>query len=652
MFTTNIGKVFNRVAVTAVLLLILTASVMPAVLLGQIEETLVVASMKYIKNPNPLKQETWYDWWLNLVTYDTLFREGPDLDPHPWLCSYYEHSNDGLVWTFRLVEGAYWHDGNPITSEDLVFTIEFYKRYKPPSWYPSVEFIDRVEALDKYTVRLYLSRFNAWILRTFGYMIILPKHVWSHVAEVFDDPTFFNPLSPGDVEKVMSRIEAGEPKDVSSKTKDFVSRYGHLRIGSGPYVLTRWVEGELLDLVRHPKYFKAGFPRAARLIFKVYATDEAQYLAVKKGDAHIMMWTAPYAVLDEAMRDPNLVVPKSPDVYVGFLGFNMRDPITGNKNFRKAVAYALDKNFVINTLMLGFAEKVYTFVHPGLTFWVNLEVPRYDFDLSMAARLLDDAGFKDVDRDGWRESPAGEKFEVTIYTPEYDPVRVRIGDILVENLGKIGVRAKNVPLDFDTMVDYVYNQLKFQIYIIENDANFMPWYYSSFYVEEQAVPGGNNPWGFVNKEFEDILRKAEAEPSDTARADLYKRLQLILAEELPILPIYVRYWIQVYRRELSGVVDMPGGALNFWTLINGNFRGLAAELPYTILQPPVTTVPTPLATVTIVQTTPITVTSPVWVTYTARVEVPYTPPELVVAAVVAVVAVGVLMFLLGRRYGK
>ncbi|MEM2006016.1 MAG: ABC transporter substrate-binding protein [Sulfolobales archaeon] len=649
MFTTDIGRLFNKMTALSLLLLIVMVSAIPAALLGQVEETLIVASMKYIKNPNPLREETWYDWWLNLVTYDRLFREGLDLDPHPWLCSYYERSAEGLVWTFRLVETAYWHDGNPITSEDLAFTIEFYKKHQPPSWYPSVEFIERIEVLDRYTVRVYLSRFNAWILRTFGYMIILPKHIWAHVADIFDDPTFFNPLSSSDIEKVLRRIESVEPKEISSKTKDFVSKYGHLRIGSGPYMLARWVEGELLDLVKHPQYFKSGFPRATRLIFKVYATDEAQYLAVKKGDAHIMMWTAPYAVLDEAMRDPNLVVPRSPDVYVGFIGFNMRDSITGIKNFRKAVAHALDKSFIINTLMLGFAEKVHTFVHPGFTFWVNLEVPRYDFDLTLASKLLDEAGFKDVDKDGWRESPTGEKFEVTIYTPEYDPVRVRIGDLLVENLGKIGVRAKNVPLDFDTMIDYVYNQLKFQLYIIENDANFMPWYYSSFYVEEQAVPGGNNPWGFINKEFEDMLRKAEAEPDEGARADLYKRLQLILAEELPILPIYVRYWIQVYRKELSGVVDMPGGALNFWTLINGNFRKLAPELPYTELLPPVITTPTLPTTVTVIQTVSITLTAPVGVTYTTRVEVPYTPPELVVATVLAVVVIGALMFFLGRR---
>lgn len=616
---------------------------------AQVGDTLIVASMKYIKNPNPLKQETWYDWWLNLVTYDMLFREGPDLEPHPWLCSWYEYSPDGLVWMFRIVGNAYWHDGNPLTARDLAFTIEFYKKYQPPSWYPQVEFIGRVEVLDEYTTRIYLERFNAWILRTFGYIIILPRHIWEHVAEVFDDPTLFNPLSSTDVNKVLERIEAMEPGGVSARVREFVSKYGHLRIGSGPYILARWVEGELLDLVKHPKYFKAGFPRADRLIFKVYATDEAQYLAVKKGETQIMMWTAPYAVLPEAEADPSLVVPKSPDVYVGFLGFNLRDPITGVKNFRKAIAHVLDKDFVVSILMHRYAEKVHTFVHPGFSFWVNLDVPRYDFDLSIAARLLDEAGFRDVDGDGWREDPYGKRFEVTIYTPEYDPVRVRIGDILVENLAKIGVRAKNIPLDFDTMIDYVYNQNKFQMYIIENDANFQPWYYSSFYVKDQAVPGGNNPWGFINDEFESLLRRAESEPDEGIRASVYKQLQAILADELPILPIYVRYWIQVYRKELAGVVDMPGGALNFWTLINGNFRGIAPQLPYTELMPPVTTTPT--LTTTIVLTTTLTVTQ-LPVTIPATVTVPYTPTEVIVGSIIAVLVVGILMYFIGRRVVK
>ncbi len=639
-------------ALTLALIIVLNASLV--LTKAQQQEVFIIASMKYIKNPNPLKEETWYDWWLNLVMYDRLFREGPDLEVYPWLCMWYEHTPDGLTWTFTIVPNATWHDGVLLTAEDVVFTIKFYQEYKPASWYPQVADIDKAEVINTYTFRIHLKEVNVWLLRTFGTIIILPKHIWSYVPQAFSDPTTFNPLNPDDVSKVLNLIKKSEPLEIYSKVEAFVSKYKHLRVGSGPYILTRWVEGELLDLSKHPNYFKAGFPRADRLVFKVYTTAESQYLAVKANEAHIMMWNAPYAILSEAEANPSLKVPKTFDTYVGFIGFNLRDPITGNKLFRKAVAYALDKAFIVNTLMMGYAVVAYTYIHPNIVKYVNVNVPKYEFNLTKAAKLLDEAGFKDVDGDGWRETPDGKKFELTIYSPEYDPVRVRICDILVENLGKIGVKAKNIALEFDTLIDYVYNKNQFQIYIIENDANFMPWYYDSYYVEEQARPGGNNPWGFINKTFENLLSKAKSELNDDVRAKLYKDMQAILAEELPLIPIYIRYWIQIYRTELSGVVDMPGGPLNFWTIINANFRGIKAELPYTkLVQPTTPTITSVLATtITITQT----VTQPTTVTITTttveqvvRREI---PSEYLIASALAVIIVGIVAFFLGSKVRK
>ncbi|HDJ84054.1 MAG TPA: ABC transporter substrate-binding protein, partial [Desulfurococcaceae archaeon] len=579
---------------------------------------------------------------------------------------------DGLVWTFKIVENAYWHDGVPLTARDIVFTIEFYQKYKPPAHYPNVEFIEKTEIVDDYTFKIYLKEPFVWLLRRFGYTIILPEHIWKYVPKVFEDPQRFNPLKKADVDKVLEVIKKEAPPDIAKKVEDFVSKYGHLRIGSGPYMLVRWVEGELLDLVKHPMYFKKGFPRADRLIFKVYASDEAQYLAIKTGEAHIMMWTIPYAVIKEAEANPNIVLPKTPDVYIGYIGFNLKDPITGNKLVRKAIAYALNKEFVVKTLMLGYAEAVYTYVHPAFEKWVNFDVPKYEFDLKKAAELLDKAGFKDVDGDGWRETPEGKDFELTIFTPSYDPVRVRIGDLLAETLKKIGVKLINKPMDFDTLVDYVYNKHEFQMYIIENDANFQPWYYSSYYVEEQYVPGGNNPWGFINKTFEDLLRKAEKEVDEAKRVEIYKKLQEILADELPLLPVYVRFWMQAYRAELSGVVEMAGGALNFWTLINANFRGLKPELPYTklitptptttpITSPPVTTPTTPpptpaVRTVTkfITQTATITKLSTLIKTETVQttITVGQVPPAFTAGAVIGIIIAAIIAFFIGRKLGR
>ncbi|HID73074.1 TPA: ABC transporter substrate-binding protein, partial [Candidatus Micrarchaeota archaeon] len=433
-------------AVSAIVLALVLMAGAPALMANAAhaaEGTLIVAQMKYIKNPNPLKEETWYDWWLNLVTFDRLFREGPDLEPHPWLCEFYAVSPDGLVWTFKVVENSKWHDGVPFTARDIAFTVEFYKKYKPPAWYPNVMYVTKVEVVDDYTVKVYLNQTFVWMKRRFGQMIILPEHIWKYVAQVFEDPMRFNPLDSEDVAKVLAVIKEEAPKEIASKVEEFVNKYGHLRIGNGPFMLVRWKEGELLEMVRAPGYFKEGFPKIDRLVYKVYATAQAQYLAVKKGEAHIMVWTVPYAVIEEAEADPNIVLPRTPDVYVGYIGLNMKDPVLENPLVRKAIAHAIDKEKIVSVLMLGYAMPAYTFIHPGYEKWVNLHVPRYEFDLDTANELLDRAGFRDVDGDGYRETPDGRDFELTIYTPSYDPVRVRIGDLMVEWFKQICIKLTN-----------------------------------------------------------------------------------------------------------------------------------------------------------------------------------------------------------------
>ncbi len=561
----------------AVLLLLILSTTSILLLLPNInastesKQTLIVAMIKYIKNPNPLKQETWYDWWLNLVTYDYLFRIDTNLEPKPWLCKSFKASSDGLTWTFVTVKNATWHDGIPFTVRDLAFSIEFFKKYQPSAWYPNIMYIDKVEVVNDYTVRLHLNKTFVWMVRRIGDTIILPEHIWRYVPEVFEDPYKFNPLDKDDVSKVLAVIKEKAPSDIYTKVKAFVDKYGHLRIGLGPFILTGWKEGEFIEMSKNPNYFRKGYPKVSKLIYKVYKDPQAQYLAVKKGEVHIMVWTLPYAVIEEAESDENLVVPKDPDVYVGFIGLNTKDPILNNKLVRKAIAHAINKTEIVETLMLGLAMPANTYIHPGYSKWVAKDIPIYEFNLTKATQLLDMAGFKDIDGDGIRETPEGNDVSLEILTPSYDPVRVRIGDLMVEWLSKIGIKLSNKPVDFDTLVDEVSNKHNFQLYIIESAGNFEPWFLATYYVSSQYKPGGRNPWGFTNATFNELAELSDATIDESERRELIARMQRILANEVPIIPVYIRYWIQAYRKDLKGVVSMPGGALNFWTLINAHF---------------------------------------------------------------------------------
>ena len=150
----------------AVILLALTPQI--SAVSAREEQVLIVAQMKYIKNPNPLREETWYDWWLNIVTFDSLFKIGPDLEPKPWICDYYEVSPDGKVWTFHILDYVYRHDGVKFTVRDIAFSIDFYKKYKFPSRCPDVEMVSKYEIIDDYTFRIYLDKFYVWLKNRLG----------------------------------------------------------------------------------------------------------------------------------------------------------------------------------------------------------------------------------------------------------------------------------------------------------------------------------------------------------------------------------------------------------------------------------------------------------------------------------------------------
>lgn len=329
--------------------------------------TVTVAMMDYVKNFNPLKEETWYDWFFNLVIYDRLFQVDVDLSLKPWICKEWSVSADGLTWTFKIHNNVTWHDGTPLTVHDLNFTIWFVKENEVPAWYSAVMYVKKTEILDDYTIKITLNQTDAWFLRKFGTFIILPKHIWEGLA--WDTP---------------------EPPEI---------------VGCGPFRLVDRKEGEWIKMERHTEYFKSGYPRIDTLIYKVVSSPEAQYLALKTGEVDIMCWTLPYGVIKEAVEHPDITPAPYPDTYYGIIGFNLRDQRLGDVNVRRALAHAIDKETIVNLLMLGWAAPVYTYVHHNYTEWCNFDIPRYEFNLTRANEILDKAGYIDVDGDGIRELP-------------------------------------------------------------------------------------------------------------------------------------------------------------------------------------------------------------------------------------------------------
>ncbi len=175
------------------------------------------------KTLSPFKLASAWDYFVVGLIYDTLLREDPDRELIPWMAKDWEIENlpNGTqIITFHLNEGLKWHDGEPLTAEDVAFTFEYFKEHEAPPFQPYLENMLKVKVVDDLTVKVYMNSTSAINVYNLGRMIyIIPKHIWQNV----DNPEEYEPDVP---------------------------------IGSGQWKFVRWVHGEFIELEAFQDYFR------------------------------------------------------------------------------------------------------------------------------------------------------------------------------------------------------------------------------------------------------------------------------------------------------------------------------------------------------------------------------------------------------------
>jgi peptide/nickel transport system substrate-binding protein len=336
------------------------------------KDTFVVAMNRDPETINPLTASTGRSLWYSLFVYDSLIALDSQFRPIPWLAERWERSADGRSLTFYLRTNVSWHDGRPLTADDVAFTFNYIKENKSP-YHPDVlKYVESVEVKDSRTVVIHLSEPYIWALESFGRVFIVPKHIW-------EGKTFDRELDP-----------SKEPI-----------------IGSGPYKFDSRVPGEYIKLVKNENFWLKGYPKVNAVILRPIAEESARILAIKKGEVATERYSAEPAFIEEVLKDPNLQVTRVIDQWDYVIAFNLREFPYNVSAVRKAIAYALDRERIVNVAALGFAVPIYSYVAEAF-FGSGLENPRARFpayNLTLANKLLDDAGFRDVDGDGIRELP-------------------------------------------------------------------------------------------------------------------------------------------------------------------------------------------------------------------------------------------------------
>lgn len=419
----------------------------------------------------------------------------------PWLASRWETSADGLRYTFHLVENATWHDGTPLTAEDVHFSFDYYA--KSPYRWMATDVVQSTRVTDSRTVELTLKRpYAAFLEDIAGNVPIIPRHIWEPVT----DPVKYTGTGAS--------------------------------TGSGPFRFAARNEAEgSYRLTANPTYWRGRVHASEWRQLNVPAT--AQVEAARQGSVDIS-YSLDASVRDLLANDSRLKLFESAPLSIVRLVVNTRRAPLDQKNVRQAIMFALDRARIAETLTRGPAIIGGTGVVPPETPWFNPAVPAYGYDPAKAKLLL---GGKPVTVDLIADGGAREP------------------DLMQPMLAAAGITLNVQRVDGATRTK-LQSEGNFQLALtghigIGGDPDYLRRWYNG--EEANAFAQGSI---FENAEYTRLGNEQAASLELEKRKALIYRMQGILADELPTLVLYHRRFYWIYNAARFTPMNTWGGLMN------------------------------------------------------------------------------------------
>jgi peptide/nickel transport system substrate-binding protein len=518
----KLKKGFWQLLILPLIVLLVAASQLLAV--EHTKGTLVLGTEAVLRHFNGAVQSGSATALPSTQIFASPLRFDENWNPQPYLAESWEFSDDGLTLTLKLVKNAVFHDGKPVTSADVAFTIKTIKENHP--FQTMLEAVKSVDTPDEHTAVINLSKPHPAILLAMcpGLMPIIPKHVYDTGENIKEHPANLKP------------------------------------IGSGPFKLTEHVPGEYYILEKFDNFFIPGRPLLDKIVVRVLPDSNSQILSLENGELDALHMIDDVRAVQRLEKNPDLIVTNDGFEGIGainWLAFNTKKPPLDNVKVRQAIAWAVDRKFIIEKLMLGKVEPAYAPISPGSPLSTT-EVEHYEVNLDKANALLDEAGFP--------KNPDGERFAIQIdYEPEAEFLQHNVAEYLRSQLKKIGINltvrsSADFPAwanrisnyDFDLTMDTVYNWGDPVIGV------------GRTYISSNIRPGimWSNTQSYINPKVDELLNAAAIEMDPQKRKDLYLEFQRIIVDEAPIFFINVVPYFGVYRKGIENIPQTIWGPLS------------------------------------------------------------------------------------------
>lgn len=430
-------------------------------------------------------------------------------------------SDDATVYTFRLREGVQWHDGEPFTAEDVVFTWQVITNPDLPVPSRAVwEDIERIEAPDPYTVEVHFRETNVNFLAATatGNCYILPHHLLEG-EDIVNSPLNRQP------------------------------------IGTGPFVVTQWASGSYIELDRNPSYWQEDRPYLDEVIIRIVPGSEGQRAALQRGEADLLlhMTSADLRFVDTL---PNYEVVTGPTHAWWLFWINNQDPILQDAATRQALAYGLDKSAITETVMGDIVEPLDAALPPS--HWAyNPDVTTYPYDPERAQQLLEEVGWT-LGSDGIRMRD-DQRLQLEILNIAGQAERRQVIQIVQEYWRQLGVDVQIREIDgasFPPTMSQGDYQIAYGWFSETQEPVFNLWL-------------GTNWQQYDNQEALDLLRQVPLLVDRDERAELIQQFQEMVAEDVAILPLAPRPILNAVHERLEGYQPSLAGSLwnaADWTL--------------------------------------------------------------------------------------
>lgn len=445
----------------------------------------------------------------------------------------YEISEDGKKAIFTLRDGLKFHDGKPVTSKDVKFTLEAIGSPDYEGDLQSyVQSIDGFKELqegkateikgivckDDKTVEINFSVPYSPVLINIGTLGILPQHIWGSV-----------PVK-----------EWANKSDLLAKP-----------IGSGAYKLEEFKAGEFVKLSANEDYYN-GAPKLKTFTFKVVKEETASAELIN-GSIDLADVSSIKSADIKTMKDSGVEVKQYPNSKMQYMGFNLRNEILKDINVRTAIAYGIDRHSILTGLLEGKGVIINTPMVPTLWSYPKDGLVEYKFDEAKAKELLEKAGYKDTNGNGTVDKD-GKELEFTLTVPTGDAVREKTGTIIQENLGKIGIKINLEMLEFKATMNKVVGNHEFDLYLMGNtleaDPDPTPNWYSTQASDEKGVFGWNIA-GFKSEEADKLMDANRKATKQEERAKILGEFGKLLNKELPWVPLYASDITKAYNKGLK-----------------------------------------------------------------------------------------------------